>query len=72
MTIKEKAANYTVIAEGEKELVFSYATLVAVKKNNEVHITDKKYSVTTSKHINKYLDGLTNYKKTSPEELLKL
>ena len=52
-------------------IFFSYETPVVIKydwnrewpfcgrgESSEIFVTSEKYSVTTSKHINKYLDGL--------------
>ena len=39
-------------------VLFSYETPVACRSLNNYYRTDKKWSVTTSKHINKWLDGV--------------
>lgn len=38
-------------------IFFSYGTPVCVDTGEEILQTEKKYSVTTSKHINQWLDG---------------
>ena len=40
-----------------KSILFSYSTPVAGWDENGAFRTDEKFSVTTSKHINKYLGG---------------
>lgn len=59
MRIVERTNNTTVISFANKlEVLFSYDTPVAgVMPSGQVFKTDKKWSVTTSKHIKEYLDG---------------
>lgn len=45
---------------------FSYKTPVAARVGGKLYRTDKKWSVTTSRHINKWLDGATAEEK--PQE----
>ena len=47
------------IDKGDRVILFSYSTAVAVlMKNDGWYRTAQKYSVTTSRHINKWLDGI--------------
>ena len=53
-------SNQTIIAMGDDEYFFSYNTCVAGFTHGEGYWkTDKKWSQTTSRHINKYLGGVT-------------
>ena len=46
------------VDKGDRVVLFSYSTAVAVLVKGEgFHKTDQFYSVTTSRHINKWLDG---------------
>ncbi len=53
MKIEKVASNLTKVINGDKEVYFSYATPVAVKVKGVFMFTEKKFSVTTSRHINK-------------------
>ncbi len=59
MKLKQLAANMTEIEHSNSFVLFSYETPVAVmvKATGEVFKTATKFSRTTSKHINKWLDG---------------
>jgi hypothetical protein len=57
MKIKSLAANQTELQIGNSTVFFSYETPVAACVNGEFYRTSEHYSVTTSKHINKWLDG---------------
>lgn len=39
----------------DREVLFSYSTVVAVRLKGDVFVTQDKYSSTTTKHINIYL-----------------
>lgn len=63
LRIKQFASNMTVLEMGDKELLFSYETPVAGRRtlesgNLQAFKTDTYFSVTTSKHIGKYLNSL--------------
>lgn len=61
MRILEKASNYTVIevVRGLR-ILYSYSTPVAAYREGLGFLrTDRRFSVTTSKHINKFLNGAT-------------
>ena len=65
MQIKPIASNMTELtftpkettAYGDFSVLYSYSTPVAGYSDEGAFRTDKYYSVTTSKHINKYLGG---------------
>ena len=60
MKLSRIGANQTCINHNNgTEVFFSYDTPVAVKLPNYEYLkTNVKYSVTTTKHINKWLDGV--------------
>jgi hypothetical protein len=62
MKLRKLSGNSTLLEYGEdgyegKEVLFSYETPVAIRwfGSDEVFVTEKKFSKTTSKHINQYL-----------------
>lgn len=55
---------------GDKSLYFSYETLVAVRDRSAWFRTDKKYSATTSKHLNRHIPSPVVL--VSPETLQEL
>lgn len=62
VTVKEAMemlgeASTTTMNKGGKKVLYSYKTPVAVKDGDTFYVTDTKHSTTTSKHINKFLDG---------------
>ena len=57
MQIKPIASNMTELEVNNTTILFSYSTPVAGYSDEGAFRTDKWYSVTTSKHINKYLGG---------------
>ena len=59
MKLNPIASNMTelTLLDGTKVL-FSYKTPVAAQVNGTYVRTSKKWSMTTSKHINKWLDGV--------------
>jgi hypothetical protein len=71
MKIKSHGANMTeVLFSDRTSLFFSYETPVGAYIPNEgFYITDKKWSRTTSKHINKWLEvaGNRDYKTKSQD-----
>lgn len=59
MKLKPIASNMTELALTDGTLVlFSYETPVACWKDGLFSITDKKWSKTTTRHINKWLGAL--------------
>lgn len=67
LRIRQFASNMTVLSRDDWEILFSYETPVAGMRTlesgrREAFKTDQWFSVTTSKHIGKYLSsiGLSN------------
>lgn len=62
LKVKQLGPNMTLVTreKGNVEILFSYETPVSVLVNStgEVLKTSTKYSNTTSRHINKWLDGV--------------
>jgi len=61
MKLKPIATNQTeIIYSHGLRLFFSYETPVACQMpSGRYHVTDKKWSQTTTRHINKWLNGAT-------------
>lgn len=58
MKIKNLGSNMTeVIFDNDDHILFSYETPVAGRINYELVRTSKKWSNTTSRHINKYFEN---------------
>ena len=57
MQLKPIGSNMNEIVVKGKSILFSYSTPVAGWDENGAFRTDEKFSVTTSKHIDKYLGG---------------
>ena len=57
LQLKPIASNMTELTVGDVTILFSYQTPVAGWDDGGAFRTSKRYSVTTSKHINKYLGG---------------
>ena len=60
-------SNHVIVKLGNIEILFSYATPVAYSENGCSYKTSKKWSVTTSKHINSC--GYANAKEVTQEKL---
>lgn len=60
LTVKPIASNMTLIDTDSHIVLFSYSTPVASfdKSNYQFYRTAKKWSVTTTRHINKWIDGV--------------
>jgi hypothetical protein len=60
LTLKPIASNMNLIDTADHIVLFSYSTPVASydKKTYDYSRTDKKWSKTTTRHINKWLDGV--------------
>ena len=71
LKIMKYGSNHVVIhLNNDTEILFSYTTPVAgYTKELGWFRTDKKWSKTTSKHINQYLEGLTTVKKIPQEQI---
>jgi hypothetical protein len=58
MRLNKLGPNKTEVIVGDRTVLFSYNTPVAYHvKGVGYFVTEKKFSVTTSKHINQWLDG---------------
>lgn len=57
LQINPIASNMTELSFNNGLVLFSYETPVAAYINNVFYATEKKWSKTTSRHINKWLDG---------------
>jgi hypothetical protein len=59
LSVKPLASNMTLLETPAHIVLFSYATPVASfdKGNYSFNRTSKKWSMTTTRHINKWLDG---------------
>ena len=58
MKIRNIGSNMTEVEGATAKMLISYETPVAAKMHNGPYYrTAKKHSVTTSRHINKWLDG---------------
>lgn len=58
MNVKNIGSNQTEVVTSDGAVVLvSYSTPVAANVDGEFFRTAKKWSATTSKHINKWLDG---------------
>ena len=58
MKLNPLGSNRNEIEIKGNRILFSYSTPVAAWVNGKPYRTDKKWSVTTSKHINKWFDGV--------------
>ena len=71
-TLKPIGSNVTELHTDSGHIVlFSYQTPVAALMNGVYYRTSTKYSVTTTKHINKWLEGM-NAKEVSQNQINKL
>jgi hypothetical protein len=63
MQVEAIGSNMTQVETENYIILVSYKTVVAYenKQTGELFRTDKKWSTTTSKHINKWLDGRFAY-----------
>lgn len=57
MKLHTLGANKNVVDIGGSVVFFSYNTPVAANVDGKFYRTSKRWSVTTSKHINQWLDG---------------
>ncbi len=70
MKLKLIGANQTEVQlfdQHETQIFFSYEQAVCVRNVNGCFVTTEKYSRTTSKHINKWVAGLSNVIKMVPQ-----
>lgn len=64
MKLLPQGKNQTVLRMGNDEIFFSYQTPVAALLDGHYYRTSEKHSQTTSRHINKYLDGVKAQEKS--------
>ena len=57
MKLKNIGSNMTELDLGRVTILFSYSTPVAGMDEQGMFRTDRQYSPTTTRHINKYLGG---------------
>jgi len=70
MKLKQLGANQTEVQLSdhyETQIFFSYEQAVCVRNVDGCFVTDKKYSQTTSGHINNWVSGLSNIIKMVPQ-----
>ena len=58
MKVRNIGSNITEVEKGSRRVLFSYETPVAAQVDGCFYRTTKRWSVTTSRHINKWLDGI--------------
>ena len=59
MNLSPIASNMTEVTTDSARILFSYRTPVACfHSDGNAYRTEKRWSVTTSRHINKWLDGI--------------
>ena len=58
MQLKPIASNMTQLDLNGYQILFSYQTPVACLSDNGYYRTSTKWSTTTTRHINKWLDGV--------------
>jgi len=59
MKLRPIASNMTEVEIKGATILFSYETPVACRSLNNYYRTEQKWSQTTSRHINKWLNGKT-------------
>ena len=60
MLLKNKGSNQSeLVLSNGSQILFSYETPVAVSTVDGLFVTDQHYSSTTTKHINKWCEGIT-------------
>ena len=57
MRIEQEGSNQTVVIVDNANILFSYETPVAAIIDGDYYKTEKKWSRTTTRHINDWLDG---------------
>lgn len=71
LKIHERFGNATVVSFGDNFILFSHKEPVAINTPKGFKVTEKKFSRTTSKHINQWLNG-ASYETLSHDEIVKL
>ena len=60
MLLKNQGSNQSeLVLDNGSHILFSYETPVAVSTVDGLFVTDQWYSSTTTKHINKWCEGIT-------------
>lgn len=57
MQLEQIGSNQTMLTIRDHEVLFSYKTAVAIRIRFKTFVDEKKYSVTTSKHVTKFVRG---------------
>ncbi|MGI9572425.1 MAG: hypothetical protein ACR2L5_03765 [Candidatus Actinomarinaceae bacterium] len=70
MKLRKIKTNQTEITINDKTVFFSYNTPVAGYDDNGAFRTDKRFSVTTSKHITQYFNGDKNIARVVPQSYI--
>lgn len=71
MRVKSIGSNQTEVTCGDVTILFSYETPVAARINNEYYKTEERFSVTTTKHINKWAGNCPTKPQSFFDNLLK-
>jgi|TARA_R110000751_G_scaffold88120_1_gene174337 hypothetical protein len=58
MEINNLGGNKAIVSLATRKFYFSYNTLILISDVNNIYATKEKYSRTTSKHLNLFLDNL--------------
>ena len=58
MKVKSVGSNMTELVLGNVTVLFSYETPVAASTDSGYIKTEEKYSSTTTRHVNKWLEGV--------------
>ena len=71
MLLKNQGPNQSeLILENGSHILFSYETPVAVSTVDGLFVTSQWYSSTTTKHINKWCEGISGVQKVPQENIL--
>ena len=54
MKLRKIGSNMSTMTLSGTEVLFSYATPVAYRSGGRYYVTDEKFSVTTTRHVNKW------------------
>lgn len=71
LRIHERFGNATVVSFGDNFILFSYKEPVAINTPKGFKVTEKKFSNTTTRHINKWLNG-ASYEAVPHDEIVRL
>ena len=59
--------NMTVVPHSRGTITYSYAEPMVIELDGEVIVRDEKFSVTTSRHVNKFVAGRESRLVETPE-----